>query len=117
MWVAHYLFHFLVGGLTIIPLTQEYLADLGLPLLGTPSWALGALMPDAWLLPLEVFFLELGLLTTLLVAYRIAHRELGDLRRARRGALPWGALALLLSSAGIWLLTQPMEMRGTPMAG
>ena len=115
MWVAHYLFHFLVGGLAVIPLTQEYLADLGLPFLGSPQWTLGPVLPDAWLLPLELLFLELGLLVSLVVAYRIAVREVGAGPRAFRAFLPWGLLALLLSGAGIWLLMQPMEMRGTVM--
>jgi ferredoxin len=115
MWLAHYLFHFLVGGLTIIPLTQEYLAFLGFSFAGAPSWALGPLVPDSWLLPLELLFLELGLLVTWVVAYRIAEREVGPGSRALRAFVPWGALALLLSIAGVWLLLQPMEMRGTLM--
>jgi hypothetical protein len=28
-------------------------------------------------------------------------------------ALPWLALCLLLLAAGLWIMTQPMEMRGT----
>ena len=60
MWIAHYLFHFLVGGLTIIPLTQEYLAFLGFPSLGLPSWALGPLVPESWLLPVELLLPGVG---------------------------------------------------------
>jgi thiol:disulfide interchange protein len=117
MWVAHYLFHFLTGALAIVPATQEYLADLGFPLLGTPAWSLGPLVPESWLLPLEFLPLELGLLASLVVSYRIAQREVGRGPRALLGALPWGALALALSAVGIWLLLQPMEMRGTIMGG
>ena len=117
MWVAHYLYHFLIGGLAIIPATQEYLADLGFPLFGPPAWTLAPLVPESWLLPLELLFLELGLLTSLVVAFRIAQREVGVGPRAIRGALPWGGLALALSAAGIWLLLQPMEMRGTLIGG
>ena len=104
MWVAHYLYHFLIGGLAIIPATQEYLADLGFPLLGAPEWTLGPLVPESWLIPLEFLFLELGLLVSLVVAYRIAQRELGAGPRAVRAAVPWGLLAATLSIAGIWLL-------------
>ncbi|MGM0670213.1 MAG: FesM [Gemmatimonadota bacterium] len=117
MWVAHYLFHFLIGGLAIIPATQEYLSDLGLPILGSPAWSLGPMVPESWLLPLELLFLELGLLVSLVVAFRIAQREVGPGPRALKATLPWSALALALSIAGIWLLLQPMEMRGTLMAG
>jgi hypothetical protein len=117
MWVAHYLFHFLTGGLALIPATQEYLADLGLPILGTPAWTLGPLVPDSWLLPLELLFLELGLLVSWVVAYRIARREAEEGSPAAKAAVPWGALAALLSLAGVWLLLQPMEMRGTVLGG
>ena len=110
MWVAHYLYLFLIGGMSIIPATQEYMADLGLPFLGSATWTHGPMVPDSWLLPLEIFFLELGLLASLVVAFRIAQRELGPGRRALRGALPWGALAIILSALGIWVLLQPMEM-------
>jgi polyferredoxin len=117
MWIAHYLFHFLIGGLAIVPVTQEYLAFLGFSLAGAPQWALGPLVPESWLLPIELLVLELGLLVTLVVAYRIAIRETGSGSRAFRGAAPWGFLAILLSVAGVWLLLQPMEMRGTFMGG
>ncbi len=117
MWIAHYLFHFLVGGLTIIPATQDYLADLGLPVLGTPAWSLGPLVPEAWLLPLELLFLELGLLVSLVAIVRIAQREVGSGPRVFLASLPWSILVILLSAAGVWLLAQPMEMRGTLMGG
>jgi hypothetical protein len=113
MWIAHYLFHFLIGGLAIVPAAQEYLADLGFPLLGAPAWSLGPMVPDSWLLPIELLFLELGLLVSLVVAYRLGEREAGPGRPAFLAALPWGFLALVLSVAGVWLLLQPMEMRGT----
>jgi len=117
MWVAHYLFHFLIGGMALVPAFQEYLADLGLPLLGSPAWSLGPMVPDSWLLPLELLFLELGLLVSLVVAFRVGEREVGPGPRAFRAALPWGLLAIALSIAGVWLLLQPMEMRGTLVVG
>jgi len=112
MWTAHYLHHLLIGGWTLVPVVQEYLRDLGLPA-GEPRWGAGAMVPESWLLPMEVVFLQGGLLLTLVAGFRIARREEGDLRRARRAFLPWAALATLLCLAGIWLLLQPMEMRGT----
>jgi len=113
MWVAHYLFHFLIGALTIVPVVQQYLLELGLPSGGPPRWGMGAIVPEGWLLPLNLLFLELGLLVSLLVTYRIARALHGDRRSAVAGSLPWWGLALALSGAGIWLLIQPMEMRGT----
>jgi len=117
MWIAHYLYHFLVGGFAVIPVTQEYLAFLGLSFAGVPAWGLGPMVPESWLLPLELIFLELGLLVSLVVSYRIAVREVGEGPRAVRAFAPWGLLAVLLSAAGVWLLLQPMEMRGTLVGG
>ena len=41
MWLAHYSFHFLTGGLTIVPVIQSFLADVGL-FGGKVEWGLGA---------------------------------------------------------------------------
>jgi polyferredoxin len=123
MWLAHHLFHFLLGALTIVPLGKSYLRDLGLgPAKGTAgvdpvNWAVPPLIPEAWLAPLELFFIELGLLVSLVVLWRIARRDNSDRRAARLAFAPWGGLAVALSLIGIWLLLQPMEMRGTMMGG
>jgi hypothetical protein len=116
VWLAHYTFHFLTGFWTVVPVVQSFVADLaGTPLLGAPRWELGPLLPAAWLNPLELGFLGLGWFGALLVAYRIAERLAG--RRAWGAWLPWAILLTLLLAAGIWLMGQPMEMRGTFMAG
>ena len=112
MWLAHYLYHFLLSGWSVIPLVQSYLGDLGFGMVGAPLWGLGPMVPESWLFPMQLFFLELGLLVSLATAYRIARREHDIEANARRAMLPWGMLAFLLSGIGIWLLLQPMEMRG-----
>lgn len=117
MWLAHYGFHFLTGALTVVPVAQSFLADLGWPVLGVPNWALGPLVPAAWLLPIEMLCLEAGLLGSLVAAYRVAQEQYGESARARRGFLPWAALATGLFAMGLWLMLQPMEMRGTFGAG
>jgi polyferredoxin len=117
MWLAHYLFHFLLGALTILPLLVSYLMDLGISPRGPVDWGVGPLVPEAWLGAIQFFFLELGLLVSLVVLWRIAHRDAGSAGNARRAFLPWAGLAIILSVAGIWLLSQPMEMRGTMMGG
>jgi hypothetical protein len=111
MWLAHYLFHFLTGMLTFVPVLQSFFADRGLPLLGMPNWTLGPVVPDALLLPIEILALDAGLLGSLLALHRIAKR--GDGESARRAFVPWAVLAVLLFAAGVWLLLQPMDMRGT----
>src|SRR6202034_4707953 len=60
MWLAHYGFHFLTGLYTIIPVTQNAVANLGWPLLGEPRWRLTGL--SIYIVqPLEWGFLILGL--------------------------------------------------------
>ncbi len=116
VWLAHYSFHFLTGFWTLVPVLQSFVSDLaGAPLLGAPRWDLAAVLPASWLYPLELGFLGLGWFGSLLVAYRLAGREVPD--RPWRTFLPWAVLLSLIFAAGIWLMGQPMEMRGTFLVG
>ncbi len=122
MWLAHYSFHFLTGFWNFVPVVQRFVADLlGSPLLGAPRWDLGALLPAAWLDPLEIGFLVLGWFGSLMVAYRLAEKDAarfsGDTRCVWCAFLPWAAMLTLLLASAIWLMGQPMEMRGMPMMG
>jgi ferredoxin len=116
VWLAHYSFHFLTGFWTFVPVIQSFVADLaGAAILGAPNWRLASLVPEVWLYPLELGFLGLGWFGSLLVAYQVAARE----APARRWqvVLPWGVLVTVLLLFAIWLMGQPMEMRGTFLAG
>jgi len=113
MWLAHYGFHFLIGALTAVPVIQSFLADFGVTLLGAPRWELAAIVPDSWLAPLELVLLELGMLVSLTVGYRIARRQQNSVARAIRALLPWAVIIVLMFFTGAWMMTQPMEMRGT----
>ena len=113
MWLAHYGFHFLIGALTAIPVMQSFLADFGVPILGAPQWELAAVVPASWLVPLELLLLELGMLVSLTVGYRIARSQHSTAARAACALLPWAVLIVVLFFTGAWLMTQPMEMRGT----
>ena len=112
VWLAHYLFHFLTGLLTWIPVAQKALADLGAPLLGKPAWGLVGL-PRHAVYPMEIGFLVLGLAGSWVVAWRIAEREAPA--KVARAFAPWATLALVMFCAALWLLSQPMEMRGMSM--
>ena len=112
MWLAHYSFHFLTGILTLIPVTQNAVASLGKPLLGTPLWTLTGI-PARLVQPLELGFLLLGLLGSLMVAHSLAEDE--GVRHPVRAFVPWAVICLLLWGAGVWLMLQPMEMRATLM--
>jgi hypothetical protein len=110
MWVAHFAFHFLTGVLTIIPVVQSTLSDLGW-WSGVPSWHLGPILPMGWLYPVELGFLGLGWLGSLLVAYRIAEQDAPEKRW--QAFVPWALVIVLMLAAAAWLMGQPMEMRGT----
>ena len=114
VWLAHYAFHFLTGFLTIVPVTQYALADLGWPLLGEPNWGLAGLRPGA-VYVLELGFLTLGLLGSIIVAVSLAQTDCPS--APRRAYLPWVVLHVVLWALAIWVLTQPMEMRGTFLGG
>jgi hypothetical protein len=119
MWLAHYAFHFLTGGLTLLPVIQSFLADMGL-YGGEVRWAVGTVLPRGWLFPIEAVMLYAGAFGSIIAAFQMARRDIGEDDRAARGrimgaALPWMLLTLLLLAFGLWILTQPMEMRGTMM--
>jgi hypothetical protein len=46
------------------------------------------------------------------VILRIAEQYGGGMRRVLAIAAPWALLSFALYGAGIWVLFQPMEMRG-----
>jgi ferredoxin len=119
MWLAHYSFHFLTSYASVVPTTQRFLGDLGCTLLGSPQWSRACCAPAAtWVIRLEVLFLDLGLLLSLYVAYRIASSQKSSAVASLKAAAPWAALIVLLFAAGIWIVFQPMQMRGTlPMSG
>ncbi len=121
MWLAHYAFHFLTGALTVVPVVQAFLADVGLSA-GEPAWGLGPVVPTGWLFPIEAALLYLGAFGSIIVAFRIAvAQQSGRLPAGGRpdpvtvlaAAAPWILLTLLLLGFGLWILIQPMEMRGT----
>jgi hypothetical protein len=135
MWLAHYSFHFLGSFDAVTPAIQRFAGDLGLAL-GKPEWRGACCRPVAnWLPHLEILFLDLGLLLSLYSGYRIAltqshvgARSPADVgaRSPRAGArspdraptsvlkvfAPWALLIVLLFAAGVWIVLQPMEMRG-----
>jgi hypothetical protein len=60
-------------------------------------------------------FLLLGLAGSLMIVHRLAEEDSpGNIVRA---AAPWTVLCLLLCGAGLWIILQPMDMRGTFLAG
>src|SRR4029079_10701780 len=107
VWVAHYGFHFLTGIWTIVPVAQS-------ALLLEPDWRWLGMRPGA-VFPLQIGAVVLGTFGALVLAYRISERDAPD--RALRAAVPWIVVISGLALLALWILAQPMEMRGTGLGG
>lgn len=108
-WAAHYLFHFLTGAASIVPVFEHFLALRGFDV--DPNWRLAQLIPTAWLFPLGAGLVSVATALALGATAAIALRDFG-----RRGALamwPMGLFLLAVAALQVWVLGQPMEMRGT----
>ncbi len=113
MWLAHYGFHFLTSWDAALPTAQRFLGDAGLSV-GEPAWLMSCCRPIGdWLIKLEILFLDLGLLLSLYTAYRIARTRTARASHLLGALAPWVLLLLLLFAVGIWIIFQPMQMRGT----
>jgi hypothetical protein len=114
MWLAHYSFHFFTSCDTIVPAMQRFAADFRLASIGTPDWVCSCCRPAPdWLLKAELVSLGVGLLVSLYVAWRIAQPLAGAMGQTICMVLPWAILLVALFALGVWILLQPMEMRGT----
>jgi ferredoxin len=109
MWAAHFLFHLVTAALTPWPVLQRLAKDAGISS-ALPNWNIASLgFTD--LPALEILLLNAGCLFTLWLLWKKtlttskAHRLLAF--------LPWAVLACALYALGIWIIFQPMEMRGT----
>ena len=112
MWLAHYGFHFLTGIFTIVPVTQSAVASLGLTFLGAPRWRLVGI-PMRFVQPIQLGFVILGFLGSLLVTHRLAEEDCAE--RPMRAFIPWAIVCVVIGLAAAWLMFQPMEMRATFM--
>jgi polyferredoxin len=114
MWLAHYGFHFLTGIMTIIPVTQSALVKLGVPWLGEPRWTLAGLSAPVVQI-ISVGFLILGFTGSLFLTHELAAQD--SPQRPMRAFVPWASVCLIVWTASMWLMFQPMEMRATLMGG
>ncbi len=108
-WTAHYLFHFLTGALSIFPIFEHFFAYRGFNI--DPNWRMSQFVPSKWLFPLTAGISTLYAFLASFVAIKISLRDFKD-----RGVLAmWPMLIYILIFAvfGVWILAQPMEMRGT----
>jgi hypothetical protein len=97
-----------------VPTAQRFALDLGWTVFGEPLWLGSCCRPVAeWLPRLEIVFLELGLLLSLYAGWRISLARSPGRWRAVKALLPWAFVMVLLFAAGVWIVLQPMQMRGT----
>ena len=82
------------------------------------DWSLSASMIDPdWLPSVQLLVLGPWLLFTLYVAWRLARGVRLQFARTLGLVAPWALLAIVLYSAGVWIVFQPMQMRGMMMDG
>jgi hypothetical protein len=92
MWLAHFSNHFFTWWNNVVP-------------------ALGS----TWVPSLELLVLDLGLLVTLYVSWRVASRFSRRPRTVLAVLFPWTTLAGALYASSVWIVFQPMQMRGMLM--
>jgi cytochrome c oxidase assembly factor CtaG/ferredoxin len=121
MWMAHYSFHFFTSCDALAPVTQQFAARYAGISLGSPNWVCSCCRPAPdWLLNAELCMLGFGMLASLYAAWRISWAQVAphgisppDIRRLTiKLTAPWALLILLLYALGVWILLQPMQMRG-----
>lgn len=120
IWLAHYLFHFLTGAMTIVPAFQTFFSDtLGIPLLGEPDWTIAQ-----WGVPsvssiqaMQIVALVVGVVVAVYLAINAAYRAQPKSRTFWLEAVPWLLLLFLLAAASTNTFVLPMEMRGSALGG
>ena len=102
MWAAHLLFHFFTSYKTIIPVTRRALHDLGLASPPESIWEVAS--TPQWLLHGELLLMTIGFLASVAICMRVT--------KTLRQRTPWCMLSTGLFLWGVWILLQPMQMRG-----
>jgi hypothetical protein len=96
--------------LTPIPVMQRLFLDLHIAATGSPWWSLRTpAIPQ--LLDFQCLALDLGLLVSFYFAWKVSV-SLAAKWKAVAAFFPWAILLSLLYVCGIWIVFQPMEMRG-----
>ena len=116
MWAAHLLFHLFSGWATLPPALHQAGTDFGVHLLAPAQWGRELpLLPANAVLSVQLLLLDAGLLLTLYLGWRLAQQWSASAGRAVLLLLPWASVVTLGYAAGVWVLLQPMQMRGVIM--
>ena len=108
MWVAHFFYHLTIGWRSLVPAVDRILH------LPASAGALAVQLP-AWLPPAQILVLDAGLVFSIYLAWRVAQRESSRIAAALGLLLPWAFLSIAIYAASVWILLQPMQMRGMVM--
>jgi hypothetical protein len=112
MWAAHYSFHFLTGWKSAWPFFHRLYDGLGLTLANQGSLGFGMEFGMTNVRTLQILLLDIGLLATLYLGWRVARIYAPKLHLAFRAVAPWSVVAVGLYVFGVWTCLQPMQMRG-----
>jgi cytochrome c oxidase assembly factor CtaG/ferredoxin len=116
MWAAHLLFHLFTGWATLGPAIRQAETDFGWHLLLPARWGMEMpLLPVNTMLSLQLLLLDAGLLLTLYLGWRLVQQRSARASRAVLLLLPWATTVAVVYAAGVWILLQPMQMRGVIM--
>jgi hypothetical protein len=136
MWAAHLIFHLGTGLPSLFPALQQAMGDFAsLPAvsvfhcggrviatlqpcypLGMPLWAKDSSIQPRTLEQIQFLLLDGGLLVSLYAGWRLAQQIAQDHGRPLLMWIAWSAVVVCLYGFGLWILTQPMEMRGMVMS-
>ena len=113
MWAGHYLFHLAVGWGSGWTTVQRAAGIAGWHWLESadgqsPTMALGINNLHA----LQTILLDGGLLLALYLAWRISLMYAPRKGDALKLFASWASVATVLYAVGVWIILQPMEMRG-----
>lgn len=113
MWAAHFLFHFLSGWNSAWPVLQRIGSDLGwMSASQQVSTGINSIFSIEELRKIQTVLLDIGLLATLYLGWRIARSIASRLPLALRLMAAWSGVAVGLYLFGVWTCLQPMQMRG-----
>jgi ferredoxin len=103
MWAAHFVYHLATAGPSLGPVLVRAVS-------GESAGGAGAFLGPAAAIGVELLVLDAGLLLTLYAGWRLAAELTRE--RALRLFAPLALVASALWLAGVWILLQPMAMRG-----